>query len=73
MIDAGLDRPDDALDMSFQNAEAPMIMNPEPQISRLTLLDDELQRLEQLSLEVLQDRWRKIYGRRAPSRLGAEF
>ena len=38
-----------------------------------TSLDEALLHLEQLSLETLQDRWRLIYGQRAPSRLGAEF
>ena len=33
----------------------------------------DLQRLQHLSLEALQDRWRTNYGQRAPGRLGAEF
>lgn len=73
MTDAVLDRPEHILDMLFQGAEMPKFAKAELQTICPTSLDEALLHLERLSLETLQDRWRLIYGQRAPGRLGAEF
>ena len=73
MTDAVLNQQEHILNVSSQEAAAPTIANVEPRADGLTVLDKALLHLEQLSLEALQDRWRLIYGQRAPGRLGAEF
>ena len=73
MTDALLDRPEQILDVLSQDLEEPIRTNAETQTISPTSLDSDLQRLQHLSLEALQDRWRTNYGQRAPGRLGAEF
>ena len=73
MTDALLVRPEHILAVLFQDAEEPIIAKVETQTISPTSLDEDLQRLEHLSLAALQDRWRTIYSQRAPRRFGAEF
>ena len=61
------------LNVAYQETAVPTIANVEPWADEPASLDEALLHLEQLSPEALQDRWRMIYGQRAPGRLGAEF
>ena len=73
MTDALLVRPEHILAVLSQDAELPIIAKAETQTISPTSLDEDLQRLGHLSLAALQDRWRTVYGQRAPRRFGAEF
>ena len=73
MTDAVLNQQEHILNVPAQETAAPTIANVEPRAHEPASLDEALLHLEQLSLEALQDRWRKIYVQRTPGRLGAEF
>ena len=73
MTDIFSEQPEQILNVPLQNEEVPTTIDTKLMTIGLTSLDEDLQRLEQLSLHLLQDRWRVIYGQRAPRRLGAEF
>ena len=73
MTDSVVNQQEHILNVPSQETAAPTIAKVDPRADQQPSLDEALLHLEQLSLEALQDRWRKIYGQRVPGRLGAEF